>query len=331
MRRAAVLLLLGSSAFAQSVGTIAGTVSDADGLRLDKAAIEAVNMATSASFKAVSGKDGAYTLAVPVGTYRLTSRVAGMNTFTQPNVAVTAGQTVRLDIRMADINSNTLGEDRAFYANLYSPANVPAGPAQRTVNGNPDLSGVWRPGRPIDPEDPQPLPWAAAKAREWAQRSNADLPFSRCLPGGMEVGTLVYPFKIVQTPALMLILFEMSEQPRQIFLDGRGHPKEFNPSWVGHSIAHWEGDVLVVDTSEFNDKSWIGPPFLPHTDQLRETERFHRLDAGHLEIQTTYDDPGALMKPWTLRKVLPLAPAGEEIQEFVCAENERDVRHFPAK
>jgi hypothetical protein len=327
----ALVFLMAVSAFAQSVGTIAGTVSDTDGLRLDKAAIEAVNTATNASFTAVSGADGAYKVTLPAGTYKVASMVPGMNTSTRPNVVVMAGQTMRLDFRMTDFNSNTSGEDRAFYANLYAPPNVPTGPTPRAADGKPDLSGVWRPGLAIDLESPQPLPWATAKAREWAQASYTDLPTSHCLPAGMEVGTRASPFKIVQTPTLMLILFETGDQPRQIFLDGRSHPREFNPSWVGHSIGHWEGDVLVVDTSGFNDKSWMGPPFLPHTEQLRETERFHRLDAGHLEIHMTYDDPGALMKPWTLQKVVPLAPAGEEIEEYVCAENEKDIRHFPTK
>ena len=116
---------------------------------------------------------------------------------------------------------------------------------------------------------------------------------------------------------------------RQIFLDGRDHSKDADPTWMGYSIGKWEGDTLVVDTAGFNDKSW-SPMFRPHTDKFHMIERFRRLDLGHLEIEVTIDDPGAYVKPWTIKRVSNLLP-GDEIGEYICAENNQDVEHLVGK
>src|SRR5262249_38984425 len=113
---------------------------------------------------------------------------------------------------------------------------------------------------------------------------------------------------------------------RQIYLDGRGHPKDFNPSWMGHSIGHWEGDTLAIDTVGFNDLAWAAGSF-PQTEKLHVTERFRRLDLGHLEVEMTYDDPGAFKQPVTRRVVDTLAPKDVDVLEYVCNENEKDVAH----
>jgi len=106
---------------------------------------------------------------------------------------------------------------------------------------------------------------------------------------------------------------------RQIFMDGREHPKEADPKWKGHSIGKWEGDTLVVDSVGFNDKSWLTDG-LPHTEQLHVIERYRRPDLAHLEIDVTMEDPGTFTKPWKLQMSFELAP-GEELIEYVCAEN----------
>ena len=146
----------------------------------------------------------------------------------------------------------------------------------------------------------------------------------------MGASTGVGPFKLVQTPNLLLILFDFGDPPRQIYLDGRGHPHDPNPTWAGHSVGNWESDVLVADTIGFNDKGWLFGND-PHTERLRITERFHRLDAGHLEIETTFDDPGTYAKPWATKRVFPLAPKGEDVDEFICNENNKDVQHMVGK
>ena len=120
--------------------------------------------------------------------------------------------------------------------------------------------------------------------------------------------------------------------PREIYLDGREHPKNFYPSWMGHSVGHWEGDTLVVDTIGFNDLGWLeaglaGLAF-PQTEKLRITERYRRLDRGHLEVETTYDDPSAFKKPFTSQVIHYLLPKEEEVPEYVCAENNRDLPHL---
>ena len=326
-----LILCLTTAAFGQT-GTIAGSVSDETGARLANATIQVQNTSTKAAFSAQSSADGAYSVGnLPPGAYELVAIVPGMIPTALPNLKVTAGQTLRTDVRLGDLNQNTLGEDRTFYANLFASKNVPAGPAPRAADGKPDLSGVWRPAMPSDPGLPEPLPWAAKIAKERQENNGKDIPTAHCLPGGMDIATLVSPYKIVQTAKLIVMLFDEGDYPRQIFLDGRPHPDDGNLTWVGHSIGHWEGDTLIVDTTLFNDKSWVSLAFFPHTEKLHVTERFRRLDAGHLEIQTTIEDPGAFAKPWTMKKISNLAPPDEEVEEYICTENERDRTHMVGK
>jgi len=132
--------------------------------------------------------------------------------------------------------------------------------------------------------------------------------------------------KIVQTPNLVVVLYEYETIFRQIFLDGRALPQDPNPTWMGYSVGHWEGDTLVVSTAGYNDKTTLDLGGHPHTEALRVTERFHRRDAGHIDLQVTLDDPKAYTRPWTLPIELALVADGELI-EYVC-ENERDARHM---
>ena len=138
-----------------------------------------------------------------------------------------------------------------------------------------------------------------------------------------------FPFKIVQTADAVAILYEEFNHYRQIFTDGRGFPPEMNETWFGYSIGKWEGDTLVAETAGFNDKSWLDDPGHPHTEALRVTERFHRRDFGHMDIQITFNDPKAYTKPWTVTMPFDLYPDTELI-ESIC-ENEKDRSHIVGK
>ena len=310
--------------------SIAGTVSDPEGRALATAAVQVTNTQTGMSSKTISAAAGDYAFAqLPPGVYEISAFVPGMLPFQRPGIAVGAGATLNIDIGLQDFQLNTLGEDRAFLASLMVPRAAPAGQAPRTSGGKPDFSGVWAPSFPVDPGKPEPLPWAASLSRERLANNLKDLPSSRCLPNSItQTGTFVY-YKLIQTPALLVVLAE-GDMPRQIFLDGRGHPKDPNPTWLGHSIGRWEGDTLVVDSTGFNDKTWLGAQGYPHTEGMHVIERYRRPDLGHLETETTIEDRGAFSKPWTIKKVSALAP-NDEITELVCTENNRDVQHLVGK
>jgi hypothetical protein len=113
-------------------------------------------------------------------------------------------------------------------------------------------------------------------------------------------------------------------------LDARKHPDESLSPFVGHSVGKWDGDTLVIDTVGFNDKTWLENGY-PHTEKMHLTERWVRKDLGHLEIEFTVEDPGALKSPWTIKKATELAGPDEEVGQYVCTENNRDVPHLVGK
>ena len=213
-------------------------------------------------------------------------------------------------------------------------------PAPRALDGKPDLSGLWKApngkylfnlAADLKPEEVPFQPWAAALFQQRQDNLAKDRPTGRCLPHGVpdQMAVSGYPFKIIQTPGLVVILYEEMTHFRQIFLDGRALEKDPNPALVGYSVGRWEGDTLVADTTGFNDKSWLDDPGHPHTASLRITERFRRKDLGHLEIQITIDDPEAYTKAWTVTESFNLLP-DTEILENIC-ENEKDVSHLVGK
>jgi len=329
--RLLVILLLAAAAFAQnSGGTLTGTVVDLAGDTVANAPIQATNTATHMVYKATSSEKGAYAIAqLPAGVYELTVAAPGFNPYTQQHVAVTAGQTLRFDIHLFDFQLNTLGDGRDFRISQITPHATPSGPVPRTREGKPDLSGVWYAQRTVYPGKPSPLPWADALQRERAANNSKDSPGAHCLPRGLTNAGALFPYKLVQTPALLVMIFE-DDTPshRQVFLDGRVHPRDPNPNWMGHSIGHWEGDDLVVDTVGFNDQSWLDNIGHPHTEMLHITERLHRADLGHLEIEFTIEDPGAYSKPWVIKRVADLDKK-DEIGEYVCID--RDGPHLVGK
>jgi hypothetical protein len=208
---------------------------------------------------------------------------------------------------------------------------VPTGPAPRTPDGKPDFSGVWNPGLTFATIGQVPLqPWAEALYKERRANLSKDDPEGHCLPAGVP-RISPFPYKIVQTPTLVVMLDEGNiHSYRQFFLDGRGHPKDPDPLWMGDSIARWDGDTLVVDTIGFNDKTWLNGQGLPHSDQLHVIERYRRLDAGHLEIEITLEDPKAFTKPHKFKRTHTLLPTWE-IHEYVCNEFNVDVEHLVGK
>jgi hypothetical protein len=245
----------------------------------------------------------------------------------------------------------------AQWPNRPSPA-VPRGPdgsprleapAPRTVDGRPDLSGVWEPladpgGKPggiegiVAPRYLQDvtrdmpdratlmLPWADALYKARAANQFLDNPQIRCLPPGVpRAYALTQPYKIVQGRELVVVLHETGTLFRQIFLDGRSHPVDPQPAWMGYSIGRWEGDALVVDTVGFTDQTWLDGTGHPHGPRMRLTERFIRRSVGRMDLEITIDDPGTYTRP--IRYVQPqaLLPDGELI-EYVCSENLKPVR-----
>lgn len=207
-------------------------------------------------------------------------------------------------------------------------------PAPKTADGRPDISGLWRPpagavrdiARFLEGEVPA-QPWAASLYKERRANNNKDDPTAQCVPGGVPRSNLVgYPYKILSTPGLVVILYEAVHAYRQVFTDGRELPVDPNPTWMGYSVGRWEGDAFVVRTAGFNDEGWLDNGGRPNTASLRVIERFHRKDFGHMDVEITIDDPGAYTKPWTIALQLTLA-ADDELLEYVCSENNRYFGH----
>jgi hypothetical protein len=211
----------------------------------------------------------------------------------------------------------------------------PSGPTPRLANGKPDLSGMWNGGGPIGDIAQGLMPGEELVLTAWGEKTmkahlSKDDPEANCLPTGVP-RIAPYPWRVLQTPTHIFFLFEGNIHSfRQIFIDGRKHGVDLNPTWYGDSIGSWDGDTMVVDTIGFNDKFWFDFAGHPHTGQLHITERYRRPDLGHIEEEVTIDDPGAYTKPFTMYGHFPLDP-GAEIMEYICNENNQDVTHIVGK
>jgi hypothetical protein len=220
----------------------------------------------------------------------------------------------------------------------------------RTADGKPDLSGLWvmQPNRNATPNFPgcEPTaeefanigwslkdglpyqPWAADLVKTRRAELRLHDPLSYCLPTGpVRLHTWSTPRKVIQAPGLLVILNELNASYRQIFTDGRPLPGDPNPSWNGYSSGKWEGDTLVVQTGGFRDGLWLDSTGNPMTDAAKLTERFRRVDFGHMEIEITLDDPKAYTKPWTI-KLHHSIKLDTDLLDFICTENEKDTSHF---
>jgi hypothetical protein len=213
-------------------------------------------------------------------------------------------------------------------------------PAPRTLDGKPDLSGLWRPEpNPYRFDVIQDLndekifrPEAEAIFKQRLADFRRQDPVTHCLPGGpLEAftGGAVQFYRIIPSPSVIGIIFE-SGYHRQIFMDGRELPKDPNPTWMGYSVGHWDGDTLVVESAGFNDRTWLDRVGHPHSEELRVTETFRRVDFGHMQFRVTYRDPKMLTDPLSISLNVNYAP-DTEMLETVCNENNRDVDHLAGK
>jgi len=218
--------------------------------------------------------------------------------------------------------------------------NICAEPACRTLLGLPPLAQTQQ--RFFQTlEEPQMLPWAEEqykKLRASAPNPNANPPqqvnpaWSGCIPEGPTELMRGGAFELVQFPDMVLLLFNNDHAVRRVYLDGRGHPANWRPTPVGHSVGRYEGDTLIVDTVGINDKTWIDGQGHPHTDALRLTERIRRTDPETLEIEMTIDDPKAYAKPWTKKITHLLRPPGPNVWDGTeCDELLRMGTHYSAE
>jgi hypothetical protein len=239
-------------------------------------------------------------------------------------------------------------------------------PLPRDASGRPDLSGVWStdptpfeemerlfpdlktfavPGD--DPRrftkyflsvfadvGPQDVPFKPAAARLFKKRldegPSKEVPTSHCHPAGIPMGDLVpLPNRFIQVPGLIAVLYEGINPHRLIYTDGRKLPTDPQPTWMGYSVGRWDGDVLVVDSSGFNDRGWLDGIGHPRSEALHLTERLRRRDFGHMEVQVAFDDPQSYTRPFSIRYTRTLTPDADVI-ESICNENEKDRAHIPA-
>jgi hypothetical protein len=176
---------------------------------------------------------------------------------------------------------------------------------------------------------PEEVTLTPAGGDVWRKRAAARDPSDVCrgIPGFPLAGLLSEPIKIVQAPRTTIVLYEAGSLHRQIFSDGRTFPKEFEfPAFLGYSVGRWEGDVFVVETRGFNDQTPLDAIGHPHSEALRVTERFRRVDFGHMDVEMTFDDPQMYTKPFTV-KIPHTLVADQDIFEMFC-ENEKDREHL---
>jgi hypothetical protein len=184
--------------------------------------------------------------------------------------------------------------------------------------------GVWMPAHVADLASKTSVPfqaWAKLKfeANRAMQQTELDL---RCLPPGVpRIMLMARPFEMVQTPSRILFMYEGGAHVwRQVWMDGRAHPKDPNPDWLGHSIGHWEGDTLAVDSVGFNDRTWLDDAGHPHTERLHVIEKYSRTGPLTMKYDVVIDDPGAYTQSWTSSGSLTFRP-GEKLAEDICLDS----------
>jgi hypothetical protein len=243
-------------------------------------------------------------------TYTLTALgYAGAGTDTQMVTVTVAGTTAAPEQATSD----------------GGPPSNERGSVPRARDGHPDLSGIYiAPFHSLKPVDKIVLKPGAEK-----YHVGGEYTFSlgeHCLPRGVpDTISEPYPIQIVQTPDLVVILYEAGELFRVIPTDGRSHPKDLDPTWMGNSVGHWDGDTLVIDVTGVNDKVSVGD--YRHTTAYHVIERFHRTSYDTLKYEATIDDPNVFAAPWTEAATFTLHPEWQ-IQEYICDENNHDYKQL---
>jgi hypothetical protein len=208
--------------------------------------------------------------------------------------------------------------------NLYAaPPKLP--------DGRIDLSGIWQVDNSrlqfnlmTDGPKVELLPGAAEIYKQRLADRGKGRPSGHCLPHGVPDAMLApTPFKFIHTPNLTLILYEEFVDFRQIFTDGRPLPKNPVPAWFGYSVGRWEGNEFVIESSGFNDRSWLDDDGHPHSESLHTIERFRRLNYGQMIMEVTIDDPKTYAKSWSAQLTFHLLPDTEFV-EYVCEELKED-------
>jgi hypothetical protein len=191
-----------------------------------------------------------------------------------------------------------------------------------------DLNGIWG-GQSIanlTKDEPPMTPWALEKyktaktpfSKPPAAVEKSNDPVLTCEPAGVpRIYFLGHPMKIVQTPTKIFLLYEADRIFRIVYINGK-HPEHPFDTWYGDSIGKWDGDTLVVDTIDFNERTWLDRSGHPHSDQLHLVERFTRVDAAHLHLDISIEDPMAYTKPWGGEKTFKLEPANSRIADHMC-------------
>jgi hypothetical protein len=222
----------------------------------------------------------------------------------------------------------------------------------RAADGKPDLSGIWITGAlqlligekeaaairqadiaagrvaPPRPEPPPYKPAAEARRQEYLRRRGIDDPMARCFLSGVpRITTRPLPFQILQLPGQVILLYEAHHAFRIVPTDGRPHPDDVEPSFLGDSVARWEGDTLVVDVVGFNEKTWLAGVGTIHSDKLHVTERYTRDTYDTIRYEVTMEDPEVFTKPWRQIETFRLRP-NERLREYECIENNEDLLRF---
>jgi hypothetical protein len=250
--------------------------------------------------------------------------------------------------RTADGKPDLTGVWEIYVSSIAATPPGEASPSRSQQDGDgADQLGITRGGPPPDPNAPPRATFFDIGAnipggppfRDWARDLRAqrmadnqkDNPDANCLPMGfMQLHGHPQPRKIVQTPELIVIMYEGNQGLRQVFMDGRELPKvddALQPWWYGYSVGRWEGDTLVVESVGFNDLGWLDVYGSPLTTEGKLIERWRRPDFGHLEIDVTIDDPKAYTRPFTVR-VSHQILLDQELIEFICNENEKSSQHY---
>ena len=196
-------------------------------------------------------------------------------------------------------------------------------------DGIPDFNGVWELPYTPDLERPfgGPLPFTSFGAEKYKTHLGGDDPHGFCQPTGpTRAFHSPFPFELVQSSGMMVVLFEIDHNFRRIFTDGRPHPKDLDTTWYGDSIGHYEGNKLIVDTIGISGRSWLDTAGHQHSDKLHVTEVFDKPAADTFTWTVTYDDPVYFSKPWSV--TLTARRQKYDIMEMICTDNNQDMPHY---